>query len=148
MIGASPDSLKILVLKSFLVQLSDDVYRISHWEINNYLRPDRFSPSMYQHLKQTEGYLALKNGDLTGRSDELYQRYTRSHTLGIPKERVRKKEVLAITEPKNQKVEESGKNEETESVDMEKIEQEKEKIRETMIQIKYQPQPEKSEVPI
>lgn len=129
MVGASVDALKLLTVKGFLVRLNEDVYRISHWEVMNYLRPDRFAPSMYQNLKQTDGYLALKEADLVARSEELYQRYTRSHTIGIPKERGRKKDSL-LAAPKNHEEGENGaKPNEGDEASKERIEKVKEEIR-------------------
>jgi len=47
-VGASPDDLKILVAKRFLILFEDGVVAIKHWCVNNQLRKDRHVPTRYQ----------------------------------------------------------------------------------------------------
>lgn len=47
MVGGSPDDLKILIAKKFLIHF-DDIEIIKAWRINNYIQKDRYTPSKYQ----------------------------------------------------------------------------------------------------
>jgi hypothetical protein len=67
MIGASDDDLKLLVAKKFVVLFESGVVVIKHWKINNYIRSDRYKPTVYQEEK------AL-----------LTEKENGSYTLGIP----------------------------------------------------------------
>jgi hypothetical protein len=53
MIGhQSKDDLKLLHIKGFLLPVADRVIIIKHWHVNNTIRNDRHTPSMYkEHLK-------------------------------------------------------------------------------------------------
>ena len=48
MIGAAEDDLKLLVVKGFLIPFENGVIVITHWKQNNYLRNDRYTPSIYK----------------------------------------------------------------------------------------------------
>ena len=50
-VGASPDDLKLLVAKGFIIPFESGVCVIRDWKINNYLRPDRYTPTLYQEEK-------------------------------------------------------------------------------------------------
>jgi len=70
MIGASDDDMKLLIAKNFLITFDTGVVVIKHWRIHNYIRNDRFKPTVYQEEKTL---LAIKdNGAYT------------LETLGIP----------------------------------------------------------------
>lgn len=45
--GASQDDLNILLAKRFLLAFDSGVIVIKHWRINNYLRNDRYKPTVY-----------------------------------------------------------------------------------------------------
>lgn len=47
-IGASDDDLKLLVMKRFIIAFDDGIIVIKHWRMNNYLRKDRYTPTVYQ----------------------------------------------------------------------------------------------------
>ena len=51
MIGASEDELKRLIAKSFIIPFESGVCVIKHWKIHNYLRNDRFKPTVYSEEK-------------------------------------------------------------------------------------------------
>lgn len=51
MIGASDDSLKLLVLKGYVIPFKSGVIVITHWKQNNYLQKDRLTPTIYQKEK-------------------------------------------------------------------------------------------------
>ena len=71
MIGASEDDLKLLIAKSFVLIFDTGVIVIKHWRINNYLRGDRYKPTVYQDEYQM---IAVKENGA----------YTLSDSLGIP----------------------------------------------------------------
>lgn len=51
MVGASEDSLKLLIVKGFVIPFRSGVVVITHWKQNNYLQKDRLSPTIYQREK-------------------------------------------------------------------------------------------------
>lgn len=51
MIGANQDDLKLLVAKGFIMQFDSGIIVITHWKVNNYLRPDRYRPTLHQSEK-------------------------------------------------------------------------------------------------
>ena len=48
MTGAGEDDLKVLVAKGFVIPFNSGVIVITHWKQNNYLRNDRYTPSIYK----------------------------------------------------------------------------------------------------
>ena len=63
MVGASDDDLKLLKLKSFVLEFETGVIVIKHWKINNYIQKDRYKKTMYQEEKSL---LTIKeNGSYT-----------------------------------------------------------------------------------
>ncbi len=67
MIGANQDDLKLLIAKGFVIQFNSGIVVITHWKINNYLRPDRYRPTLHQSeramLESNEhGYYLLTVG--------------------------------------------------------------------------------------
>ncbi|MGF3112969.1 replisome organizer [Facklamia sp. P9177] len=52
MIGASEDDFKILIAKGFVIIFKSGVLVITHWKINNYIRKDRYKPTMYVEEKE------------------------------------------------------------------------------------------------
>ena len=66
-IGANDDDLKLLIAKKFVIAFDSGVVVIKHWKINNFIRSDRYTPTVY--------------------ADEmamLYEKENRAYTLGIP----------------------------------------------------------------
>lgn len=57
-IGANNDDLRLLIAKCFVIALDRGIIVITHWKINNFIRKDRYKPTMYikgkQQLFQTE----------------------------------------------------------------------------------------------
>lgn len=53
MIGASEDDLKLLIAKRFVLAFENGVIVIKHWKIHNYIRKDRYHPTLYQDEKQS-----------------------------------------------------------------------------------------------
>lgn len=78
-IGANQNDYDLLVAKSFVIQFPDGICVIKHWRINNYLRKDRYTETIYQEEKahltvQPNGRYSLRN--TTESDDDLL--------LGIP----------------------------------------------------------------
>jgi len=48
MTGAGEDDLKILLVKNFVIRFESGVIVITHWKQNNYLRNDRYTPTIYK----------------------------------------------------------------------------------------------------
>lgn len=48
MVGASDDDCKLLLMKRFLIAFESGVVVIKHWKIHNYIRNDRYKPTIYQ----------------------------------------------------------------------------------------------------
>ena len=71
MIGASDDDLKLLILKRFIIPFDSGIVVIKHWKIHNYIRNDRYKPTVYTSEK------AL----LTSKENGAY---TEADTIGIP----------------------------------------------------------------
>lgn len=64
MIGASEDDFKILVTKGFVIVFEQGIIVITHWKINNFIRKDRYKPTLYenevQSLSQTKNGMYIK----------------------------------------------------------------------------------------
>ena len=71
MIGCSDDDLKLLVLKRFIIPFDSGIVVIKHWKIHNYIRNDRYKPTVYTSEKAM--ITSKENGA-----------YTEVDTLGIP----------------------------------------------------------------
>src|SRR5262245_7870567 len=48
MTGAGEDDLKVLMSKRFVIPFQSGVIVITHWKQNNYLRNDRYTPTIYK----------------------------------------------------------------------------------------------------
>lgn len=53
MIGANLDDLKLLIAKGFVLQFDSGIIVITHWKVNNYLRADRYCPTLHQIEKES-----------------------------------------------------------------------------------------------
>jgi hypothetical protein len=71
MIGASDDDLKVLMMKRFIIPFESGVVVIKHWKIHNYIRNDRYKPTVYAEEKAM----------LTSKENGAY---TEADTIGIP----------------------------------------------------------------
>lgn len=58
MVGSSDDDLKLLIAKRFIITFESGVIVIKHWKMHNYIRNDRYKPTIYQDEK---GQLIEKN---------------------------------------------------------------------------------------
>lgn len=52
MTGTSEDDLKILLTKQYILPFDTGVIVIKHWKINNYLRKDRYTQTLYKEEKK------------------------------------------------------------------------------------------------
>ena len=67
MTGAGDDDFKLLLAKHFLLIFESGVVVIKHWRIHNYIRNDRYKPTVYQ-----------------SEMSMLSEKENKSYTLGIP----------------------------------------------------------------
>lgn len=51
MVGCNADDLKLLIAKGFVIQFDSGIVVITHLKTNNYLRPDRYRPTLHQSEK-------------------------------------------------------------------------------------------------
>jgi len=51
-IGANEDDLKLLFLKKFVIPFESGICVITHWKLNNYLRKDRYTETIYKEEKK------------------------------------------------------------------------------------------------
>lgn len=47
-VGGSDDDLKLLLMKKFIISFDGGIIVIKHWRMHNYLRKDRYTPTVYQ----------------------------------------------------------------------------------------------------
>jgi hypothetical protein len=71
MVGASDDDLKLLTAKRFIIPFESGIVVIKHWKIHNYIRNDRYKPTIYEEEK----------AQLIEKENKAY---TERLTLGIP----------------------------------------------------------------
>ena len=74
MIGASDDEFRLLQAKSFIIPFESGVCVIKHWRIHNYLRNDRFKPTVYVEEK----------AQLSVKDNRAYTLNPGTPILGIP----------------------------------------------------------------
>ena len=58
MIGCGDDDLKLLIAKAFLIPFESGIVVIKHWRIHNYIRSDRYKPTVYHDEAEQ---LTIKN---------------------------------------------------------------------------------------
>lgn len=63
MIGAGDDDLRLLAAKRFIIPFDSGVVVIKHWRIHNYIRGDRFKPTVY--VEEREKLDMKENGAYT-----------------------------------------------------------------------------------
>lgn len=78
MVGCGDDDLKLLMAKRFILVFDSGVIVIKHWKIHNYIRNDRYKPTLYQEEKAE---LAEKNSKAYTFKTEIIE--SENH-LGIP----------------------------------------------------------------
>ncbi|MEE0266285.1 MAG: hypothetical protein UD936_11740 [Acutalibacteraceae bacterium] len=73
MINASEDDLKLLIAKDYIIPFETGIIVIKHWKIHNYIRSDRYKPSIFKEKE-------LVKVD----SQSIYQPIDSMDTNGIP----------------------------------------------------------------
>ena len=75
-VGGSDDDLKLLLMKKFIISFDGGIIVIKHWRMHNYLRKDRYTPTVYQDefamlsVKENGAYtLEKSNGIQSGIPD-------------------------------------------------------------------------------
>lgn len=83
MIGCGDDDLKLLIAKQFIIPFESGICVIKHWRIHNYIRNDRYKPTMY---KEEKGQLLLEENNMYGLSNSvpLVDTDSSKNNLGIP----------------------------------------------------------------
>lgn len=76
--GTTKDDLRVLLSKGFVRAFESGVVVVTAWRVNNYLRSDRYTPTV--HVEEFEQLGIDKNGIYTDGIPTVYQRYT----SGIP----------------------------------------------------------------
>ncbi len=76
--GTTKDDLRVLLSKGFVRAFESGVVVVTAWRVNNYLRSDRYTPTV--HVEEFEQLGIDKNGIYTDGIPSVYQRYT----SGIP----------------------------------------------------------------
>lgn len=71
MVGASDDDLSLLIVKNFIIPFESGVMVVKHWRLNNYIRSDRYVPTVYT---EERNMLVEKKNKV----------YTLKNTQGIP----------------------------------------------------------------
>src|SRR6266480_253953 len=77
MTGAGEDDLKVLLAKGFVIRFESGVIVITHWKQNNYLRNDRYTPTIYKlerdRLSRIQSVYALDTSGIPLVSSRLTQ---------------------------------------------------------------------------
>lgn len=84
MIGASQDELSLLIAKSFIIPFESGIVVIKHWKIHNYLRSDRFKPTVCIEEKSMLSELPTKEYILSPRKIYGIPSDNQVDTSGIP----------------------------------------------------------------
>ena len=53
-VGASPDDVKLLIAKQYLISFETGIMAIKHWRIHNYIKKDRYKPTDCEEIKLLE----------------------------------------------------------------------------------------------
>lgn len=72
LISAQDDDMKLLLFKRFVLACSGGIFVIKHWRLHNYVKNDRYKPTLYQ--EQKAALFTKKNGVYTDHpipADEL-----------------------------------------------------------------------------
>ena len=94
MVGCGDDDLKLLVAKKFLLPFDSGVVVIKHWKIHNYIRNDRYKPTVYAEEKAM--LTSKENGAYTFGIPDGYQMETQDR---LGKDRLGKESIGEDIEP-------------------------------------------------
>lgn len=79
LIGATEDDYKILITKKFIIPFESGVCVITDWRINNYLRIDRYTETVYKEEK--ESLTINENGKYTFGIPTVYPELSNSYSI-------------------------------------------------------------------
>ena len=83
MIGAADDDLRLLAVKRFIIPFETGICVIKHWLIHNYIRSDRYKPTVYQD--ELNSLFTKENKAYTLNPPEIPEMLPDSgSTVGIP----------------------------------------------------------------
>ena len=74
MVGCADDDLKLLLAKNFIIPFESGVCVIKHWKIHNYIRNDRYKPTVY--VEEKAQLTCKENGAYTFGIPDGYQMET------------------------------------------------------------------------
>ena len=80
MTGASQDDLRLLTAKNFLIPFESGVVVIKHWKIHNYIRNDRYKPTLCKNEKALLTENEVKEYEISNNLNVVDQ----MDTVGIP----------------------------------------------------------------
>ena len=102
MIGADDDSIKLLIVKKFILPFESGVVVIKHWRIHNYIQKDRFKETVYS---EERAQLTVKeNGAYTLDTGCIQNVYSLDTQVSIGKDSIGKdSENTAADKPQKQK---------------------------------------------
>ena len=96
MIGCSEDELKMLIAKGFIIPFPSGVVVLTHWKMHNYIRSDRYKPTIYVAekalLQIVSGgtYQLVDNADTNGIPDDNQTVYQMDTQVRLGKDRLSK----------------------------------------------------------
>lgn len=94
MIGCSEDELKMLIAKGFIIPFPSGVVVLTHWKMHNYIRSDRYKPTIYVAekalLQIVSGgtYQLVDNADTNGIPDDNQTVYQMDTQVRLGKDRL------------------------------------------------------------
>ena len=78
MIGANDEDLNLLISSKFLIAFESGVIAIRHWKVHNYIKSDRYKPTVYTDekamltLESNKAYaMCIQNGSGTDTQDSI-----------------------------------------------------------------------------
>ena len=107
MIGANDDDFKLLIAKQFIIPFDSGIVVIKHWRIHNYIRSDRYKPTIYSDERAA---LSLVDGMYTTGIPDDNQTVDQTDTqvrLEVGKSRDR---LVCCTERKGEKFQQDFEN--------------------------------------
>ena len=91
MIGSSQNDFDLLLMKNFIIPFENGICVIKHWRIHNYIRTDRYKPTVYQEelnklaVKDNKSYSFKSNLIEDNKIEELERpENIRDDEVGIP----------------------------------------------------------------
>lgn len=79
-VGANEDDLKLLIAKKYVILFENRILVISHWHINNSIRKDRYSETIYKEekrkiIKNENGVYILNHMNGIPNGNQRYTQY-------------------------------------------------------------------------